>query len=95
MTAEARLGLALGVVMGTAYGACQWWGVRHGLRPDAVAKPLAGSVVRLGALILMGLAILQLTDADRVSLAIGIMASYGAMFAMMMWRVVWKKSDKS
>ena len=95
MTAQAWLGLALGVLIGVAYGAFQRWGLRDGPRPDAVGRSLAGSAVRLVALLLAVLAVLQFTDANRVFLALGIMVSYGVTFVMMMWRVMWKKSDKS
>ena len=95
MTAQAWLGLALGVLIGVVYAALQRWSLHDGPRPNAVVRPLAGSVVRLVALMLAVLAVLRFTDANRVFLVIGIMVSYGVMFVMMMWRVMWKKNDRS
>ena len=85
----------MGVVIGGAYGAVQRWGLGKGPQPDAIGRPLAGSVVRLLGLLLVVFVVLRFTNADRVSLVVGIMISYGLMFAVTMWKVIWKKNDKT
>jgi hypothetical protein len=95
MTPQAWLGLALGVLIGGAYGAWQRWGLGQGPQPDAVGRPLAGTAVRLVTLFVAVFAVLRFTNAHRLFLVLGIMVSYGLMFAVTMWKVVWKKNGKS
>jgi dolichol kinase len=95
MTPQAWLGLALGVVIGTAYGALQRWGLGRGPRPDAVGRSLAGTAARLLTLLVAVFVVLRFTHADRRFLVVGIMVSYGLMFAVTMWKVVWKHNGKS
>jgi len=94
MTPQSWLGLGLGVLIGGAYGALQRRGLGKGPQPDAIGRPLAGVAVRLLGLVLAVFAVLWFTNADRVFLVVGIMISYGFMFAVTIGKVIWKKNDK-
>jgi len=94
MTPQVWLGLVLGVLIGAAYGVLQRRGLGEGPQPNAVVKPLAATAIRLGLLVVVVLAVLRFTTADRLFLAVGIMVSYGLMFAVTMWKVVCKKNGK-
>ena len=95
MTPQVWLGLVLGVLIGAAYGALQRRGLGQGPLPDAVGISLAATAVRLGILLLVVFAVLRFTSADRLFLVVGIMVSYGLMFAITMWKVVSRKNGKS
>ena len=95
MTPQAWWGLALGAVIGAAYGALQRRGLGKGPHPNAVGRSVAGSAVRLIVLMLAVLAIFRFTDADRVFLVAGTMVSYGLTFVVMVWGALWRKSGKS
>ena len=95
MTPQTWLGLGLGVLIGSVYGALQRRGLGEGPRPDAVGRPLTGTAMRLLGLLVVVFALLRFTNADRVALVVGIMISYGLMFTVTMWKVIWKKNNKS
>ena len=95
MTPETWSGLLLGMLIGTGYGALQRWGLGQGPQPDSVGRPLAGTAIRLLTLLVAVFAVLRFTNADRLFLVVGIMVSYGLMFAVTMWKVVCKKNGKS
>ncbi len=84
----------MGVLIGALYGAWQRWGLGQGPRPDAVTRPLVGTAIRLVALLAAVFIVQRFTDADRLFLVVGIMVSYGLVFAVTMWKVAWKKNSK-
>jgi hypothetical protein len=94
MTPQQWSGLAMGLLIGAVYGTIQRRCMGEGPRPDGAGRAFLGAVMRLVALVVTVFVLLRVTEADRILLVVGVMASYGIMFGLTMASVIRRKNGK-